>query len=153
MFAMRSPSELIEGIPPCLGFTPERSLVVVMVDGDGGLRIVLRVDFEDAVERVEQLADVAARQDAPRAVVVIVAAEGAFCPMCQTEYQELVTTLTAELRRHDIELIAAHVVDKIAAGGRWRGCGAGGVLGDPAASPLAAQAVFAGHCQVGEPGR
>ncbi|MFZ3268743.1 MAG: DUF4192 domain-containing protein, partial [Mycobacterium sp.] len=41
-----------------------------------------------------------------------------------------------------------HVVDRVAAGGRWHcvdGCGAGGVVDDPCASPLAVAAVLDGR--------
>ena len=41
-----------------------------------------------------------------------------------------------------------HVVDRVAAGGRWHcvdGCGAGGVVDDPSASPLAVAAVLDGR--------
>ena len=53
-----------------------------------------------------------------------------------------------ELRRCDTQLVATYVVDRIAAGGRWHcgdGCGAAGVLSDPATSLLADWAVLAGR--------
>ena len=47
-----------------------------------------------------------------------------------------------------IELLAAHVVDRVAAGGRWHcadGCGNAGTVDDPSASPLAVAAVLDGR--------
>src|SRR5699024_2143579 len=55
---------------------------------------------------------------------------------------------TEELSRRDIVLGAAHVVDRVAAGGRWHcvdGCGSAGPVDDPSASPLAAAAVLDGR--------
>ncbi|HTM83694.1 MAG TPA: DUF4192 domain-containing protein, partial [Mycobacterium sp.] len=60
----------------------------------------------------------------------------------------LCEALVTELDRHGIDLWAAHVVDRVAAGGRWHcadGCGAGGAVDDPAASPLAVAAVLDGR--------
>jgi hypothetical protein len=68
--------------------------------------------------------------------------------MCNEQYRDLCSTLTGELSRHDIVLWAAHVVDRVAAGGRWHcvdGCGAGGAVDDPCASPLAVAAVLDGR--------
>src|SRR5690606_22544972 len=56
--------------------------------------------------------------------------------------------LSSELSRNDIVLLSAHVVDRVARGGRWHcvdGCGAGGPVEDPEASPLAAAAVLEGR--------
>ena len=82
------------------------------------------------------------------AIAVIVDADGAGFPICNEEYRSMCATLTAELSRHDIVLWAVHVVDRVAAGGRWHcvdGCGAGGVVDDPCASPLAVAAVLDGR--------
>lgn len=79
---------------------------------------------------------------------MIVDAAGACCPICNDEHRRLVDTLAQELSRNDIALLAAHVVDRVAHGGRWHcvdGCGAGGPVDDPAASPLAAAAVLEGR--------
>ena len=68
--------------------------------------------------------------------------------MCNDEYRELAAALTTSLAQRGIELFAAHVVDRVAAGGRWHcadGCGNGGVVDDPSASPLAAAAVLDGR--------
>ena len=109
----------------------------------------MRADLsDDLADRVEQLAEVAAAADPEAAIVVIVDAEGAHCPVCNEEYRQLCDALTEALAQHGIELYAAHVVDQVALGGRWHcvdGCGAGGAVDDPSASPLAAAAVLEGR--------
>ena len=54
--------------------------------------------------------------------------------------------LTESLAEHGIELLDFHVVDQVAAKGRWH-CldGAGGIVDDPSASPLAMAAVLDGR--------
>jgi hypothetical protein len=79
---------------------------------------------------------------------VIVDAEGAHCPRCNQEYRHLCSVLTEVLSQHDIDLWAAHLVDRVALGGRWHcvdGCGSSGAVEDPSASPLAAAAVLDGR--------
>ncbi len=68
--------------------------------------------------------------------------------MCNDEYRELADGLTTALADRGIELLAAHVVDRVAAGGRWHcadGCGNAGTVDDPSASPLAVAAVLDGR--------
>src|ERR1700731_459005 len=104
-FELNRPGAVIAALPAVLGFVPEKSLVVISIDGAG-------------------------------------------CPMCNEEYRDLCATLTEELAQRDIVVWAAHVVDRVAAGGRWHcvdGCGAGGVIDDPSASPLAVAAVLDGR--------
>ena len=69
---------MIEGIVPTLGYPPENSLVVAMVEG-GVLGAVMRVDLDWAIDGVAQLADVAARSGGDGAVAVIVSADYALC--------------------------------------------------------------------------
>ena len=147
-FELNRPGAVIAALPAVLGFEPEKSLVLLTVDG-GELGSVMRVDLSDAVdEQVGRLAAVAAAAGPEAAIAVIVDADGAGCPMCNEEYRDLCSTLTDHLSRHDIVLWAVHVVDRVAAGGRWHcvdGCGAGGVVDDPCASPLAVAAVLDGR--------
>ncbi len=59
-----------------------------------------------------------------------------------------VEELTDALSQNGIALWATHVVDRVATGGRWHcvdGCGAGGPIDDPSASPVAAAAVLDGR--------
>jgi len=147
-FQLNRPGALIAALPAVLGFVPENSLVLVSLAG-GELGSVLRVDLsEELADGVGHLADVAAAAGPEAAIAVIVDAEGAHCPRCNEEYQHLCEVLTEALSEHDIELWAAHVVDRVALGGRWRcvdGCGSAGAVDDPSASPLAAAAVLDGR--------
>ncbi|HWT47381.1 MAG TPA: DUF4192 domain-containing protein [Mycobacterium sp.] len=147
-FELNRPGALIAALPAVLGFVPENSLVLVSLGG-GELGSVMRVDLsEDLVDRVEHLAEVAAAAEPEAAIAVIVDADGAHCPRCNEEYRELCAALTESLSQRDIELWAAHVVDRIALGGRWHcvdGCGSSGVVDDPSASPLAVAAVLDGR--------
>jgi hypothetical protein len=147
-FELNRPGALIAALPAVLGFVPEKSLVLVSVDS-GEMGSVMRVDLSrELAERVGHLAQVAAAANPEAAIAVIVDADGARCPMCNEEYRQLCTALTDELSRRNIVLWAAHVVDRVAPGGRWRcvdGCGSGGVIDDPSASPLAVAAVLGGR--------
>jgi hypothetical protein len=147
-FELNRPGALIAALPAILGFVPEKSLVLVALE-DGGMGSVIRADLsDDLTDRVDQLAEVAAAANPEAAILVIVDAEGAHCPVCNEEYRQLSDALTDALARYGIERYAAHVVDQVALGGRWHcvdGCGAGGAVDDPSASPLAAAAVLEGR--------
>ncbi|MHA7650523.1 DUF4192 domain-containing protein [Mycobacterium sp. ML4] len=147
-FDLKRPGTLIAALPAILGFVPEKSLVLVTLE-DGGLGSVLRADLSDQLaDRVTELAELAAAADPDAAIVVIVDEEGARCPGCNEGYRQLCDAITEALHRFGVEHYAAHVVDRITAGGRWHcvdGCGAGGEMDDPSASPLAAAAVLDGR--------
>jgi len=147
-FHLNRPGVLIAALPAVLGFVPEKSLVLVTVDR-GEMGCVMRVDLSDELsESVEHIADVAAAATPDSAIAVVVDEEGASCRMCNDEYRELAATLSTTLAERGIELLAAHVVDRVAAGGRWHcadGCGNGGTVDDPSASPLAVAAVLDGR--------
>lgn len=147
-FDLNRPAALIAALPAILGFVPEKSLVLVALE-EGQLGSVMRADLsEDLAERVGQLAEMAASSDPDAAIVVIVDSDGAHCSVCNKQYRRLFDALAEALAQHDIELCAAHVVDQIVAGGRWHcvdGCGCGGEIDDPAASPMAVAAVVQGR--------
>ncbi|MEZ0353640.1 DUF4192 domain-containing protein [Mycobacterium sp. pR1184] len=147
-FELNRPGTLIAALPAVLGFVPENSLVLVSLDR-GELGAVLRVDLsEELVGRIGHLAEVTAAAAPEAAIAVIVDDEGAHCPQCNEEYRQLCAMLAEVLSEHNIELLAAHVVDRVARGGRWHcvdECGAGGTVEDPSASPLAAAAVLEGR--------
>ena len=148
-FELNRPGALIAALPAVLGFVPEKSLVLVSLDR-GELGSVMRIDSVRGrlLDRVEHLAEVAAAAAPEAAIAVIVDADGAHCPRCNEDYRQLCTVLAEALSQNDIELWAAHVVDRIAAGGRWHcvdGCGSSGVVDDPSASPLAVAAVLDGR--------
>ncbi len=122
--------------------------MLVSVGGDE-LGSVMRVDLtEELVDRVEHLVEVVAAAEPEAAIAIIVNEDGAHYPRCNEEYRQLCDALTEALAEYDIELWAAHVVDRVARGGRWHcvdGCGSGGTVDDPSASPLAAAAVLDGR--------
>lgn len=147
-FHLNRPASLIAALPAVLGFVPQKSLVLVTLDR-GELGCVMRVDLSaDLPGSVDHVAEVAAAAAPEAAIAVIVDEDGASCRMCNDEHRQLAVTLTEALAEHGIEMVATHVVDRVAAGGRWHcvdGCGSGGVIDDPAASPLAAAAVLDGR--------
>jgi uncharacterized protein DUF4192 len=147
-FHLNKPGKLIAALPAVLGFVPEKSLVLVTVDG-GEMGCVMRVDLStDIFEAVYRMAEVAAAGSPEAAIAVIVDEDGATCRMCKDEHRDLVDVLGDALAGEGIELLAAHVVDRVQAGGRWHcadGCGSNGVVEDPSASPMAAAAVLDGR--------
>ena len=147
-FHVGNPGALIAGLPAVLGFVPEKSLVLVSVE-DGRLGAVMRTDLsEDLTDKIGHLAQIAANAGAERVIAVIVDEDGALCPMCTEQHVRLAGDLRAALTAQDVELCAAHVVDRIAAGANWHcvdGCGARGAVDDPDSSPLAAAAVLDGR--------
>ncbi|KUI42367.1 hypothetical protein AU197_14775 [Mycobacterium sp. IS-1590] len=147
-FYLDRPAVLIAALPAVLGFVPEKSLVLVTVDR-GAMGCVMRVDLSDELaDSVEHIAEVAAAARPDSAIAVVVDEDGAGCRLCNDEYRALAAMLASALADQDIELLAAHVVDRIAAGGRWHcadGCGASGIVDDPSASPLAMAAVLDGR--------
>jgi Domain of unknown function (DUF4192) len=147
-FHLNRPGVLIAALPAVLGFVPEKSLVLVTVDR-GEMGCVMRVDLSaELVHSVAHIAEVAAAAKPDSAIAVVIDEEGAGCRMCNDEYRELAAVLTDSLAERGIELLAAHVVDRVAAGGRWHcadGCGSTGTVDDPSASPLAVAAVLDGR--------
>ncbi len=147
-FHINRPGALIAALPAVLGFAPEKSLVLVSLE-DGRMGAVLRADLSaELTGNIGRLAEVAAASGAQTVVAVVVDADGALCPMCNDEYRQLCEALTEALRDHDIGVYAAHVVDRVEAGGSWHcvdDCGVRGVVEDPRASPLAAAAVLDGR--------
>jgi hypothetical protein len=147
-FHLNRPGVLIAALPAVLGFVPEKSLVLVTVDS-GEMGCVMRVDLSDELmDSLGHIADVAAAARPDSAIAVVVDEEGSACRMCNDEYRELAALLSSSLADRGIELLAAHVVDRVAAGGRWKcadGCGSAGAVEDPSASPLAMAAVLDGR--------
>lgn len=153
MYALDSGSSVIEALPAVFGFTPVDSLIAISVGPGGDLRSALRLDLADALGDVastaERFAYLVERHGGVSAVVVVVSREGALCPVCAESYGEMVAALKAALAECDAEVSATYVVDRVEAGGRWRGLDGdgGGVLADPTTSPLAAERVASGHVQ------
>jgi hypothetical protein len=147
-FHLNRPGVLIAALPAVLGFVPEKSLVLVTVDR-GEMGCVMRVDLSaELADSLTHIAEVAAAARPDSAIAVLIDDDGANCRMCNEEYRELADGLTTALAEQGIELLAAHVVDRVASGGRWHcadGCGNAGTVEDPSASPLAAAAVLDGR--------
>ena len=147
-FRFTQPGALIAALPAVLGFVPEKSLVLVSLE-QGRIAAVMRADLAaDLADSIGRLAEVAATSGADTVVAVIVDDDGALCPMCNDDHRRLCDALTNALEAHGVELYAAHVVDRVEAGGTWHcidGCGATGQVEDPTASPLAAAAVLDGR--------
>jgi uncharacterized protein DUF4192 len=122
--------------------------VLVTVDR-GEMGAVMRVDLSPRLaDTVDRIAEVAAAARPNAAIAVIVDADGALCPMCARDFRELAKALSDVLALQEITLLGAHVVDRIAAGGRWHCadmCGKRGSVDDPASSPLAMAAVLDGR--------
>jgi hypothetical protein len=147
-YLLDSPGQLIAALPAVLGFVPERSVVLVTIER-GQLGCAMRADLGDeALGAALQMVDVAAASRPERAILVIVDEAGSSCRLCNDEHRELSDAVRDALGIHDITLWATHVVDRVAAGGRWHcvdQCGSRGVVDDPASSPLAAEAVLDGR--------
>jgi hypothetical protein len=147
-FRFTRPGTLIAALPAVLGFVPEKSLVLVALEG-GRMGAVMRADLSaELTDHLDRLAELAATSGAQDVVAVIVDADGALCPMCSADHRELCNALRSELERNGVGLDSAHVVDRVEAGGSWHcvdGCGAGGAVEDPTASPMAAAAVLDGR--------
>ncbi len=147
-FHLNRPGVLIAALPAVLGFVPEKSLVLVTID-DGQMGCVMRVDLSGELRHsLDHLAEVAAAARPDSAIAVVIDEGGVNCRMCNDEHRELADLLTTALAEHGIELLAAHIVDRVAAGGRWHcadGCGDAGTVDDPWASPMAVAAVLDGR--------
>jgi len=147
-FDLNRPGALIAGLPAVLGFVPEKSLVLITIDR-GEMGCVLRIDLSQTVlEAVGHLCDTAATACPDAAIAVIIDDDGAGCRMCSAQHRELADELAVGLRERGIELLAAHVVDRVAADGQWRcadECGTAGAVDDPSASPLTMAAVLEGR--------
>jgi hypothetical protein len=145
-FHLNRPGALIAALPAVLGFVPEKSLVIVTIDG-GEMGCVMRVDLSPALyESTEQVCEVAATARPDGAIAVVVDDAGAECRLCNEDYAVLNKNLAEQLRARGIRLLDFHVVDRVAAGGRWH-CldGSWGTVDDPFSSPMAMAAVLDGR--------
>ncbi|MFN8070773.1 MAG: DUF4192 domain-containing protein [Mycobacterium sp.] len=147
-FRFTRPGALIAALPAVLGFVPEKSLVLVALE-EGRMGAVMRADLAaDLMGNLDRLAELAATSGADAVVAVIVDEEGALCPMCAADHRQMCDALKSVLDDRGVGLYGTHVVDRVEAGGQWHcadGCGTGGPVEDPSASPLAAAAVLDGR--------
>ncbi|EUA34486.1 hypothetical protein I552_5269 [Mycobacterium xenopi 3993] len=97
-FELDRPGTLIAALPAVLGFVPEKSLVLVSIDG-GEMGAVMRVDLSaDLAERVGQLAEVAAAASPEAAIAVIVDADGPVARCARTNTANSVQRSTTRCR-------------------------------------------------------
>lgn len=147
-FHLNTPGTLIAALPAVLGFVPEKSLVLITFDG-GEMGCVMRIDLiDDVFDAVGHMAEVAATASPDAAIAVIVDEDAATCRMCKDEHRLLADDLGDALSGWGIDLLGVHVVDRVAAGGRWHcadGRDCSGTVEDPTASPMAAAAVLGGR--------
>jgi hypothetical protein len=147
-FRFTRPGALIAALPAVLGFVPEKSLVLVALE-EGRMGAVMRADLSgDLVDNLDRLAELASTSGADAVVAVIVDEDGARCPMCAADHRQMCDALKSALDDLGVGLYSTHVVDRVEVGGRWHcadGCGTGGPVEDPSASPLAAAAVLDGR--------
>ncbi|MGW4246736.1 DUF4192 domain-containing protein [Nocardia sp. NPDC004722] len=150
--------DLIAAIPAMLGFTPERSLVVIALkqssEGQHEVDVVMRMDLptrgkSTASRLTHRIAEACARADIVAALAVVVddrlvrASEGSAAP---GKHRLLLTALERSLAECGTELIGGWAVADIGAGAPWwnlRRSGDRGTQGDPASSFAAAERVLA----------
>lgn len=143
MYTLKSPKTLIESLPALLGFVPALSFVLVLLDKARAISSVMRLDLADLHAHAAELVALTVDQDVETVIAVIVDDSGS-----AEEHHHLAAVMHSMFNNAGIEVLGISAVPSIAAGQRWRcpdGCGAGGILEDPMASPLAARSVKAGH--------
>lgn len=147
-FNLNRPATLIAAIPAVLGFVPEKSLVLVTIER-GEIVCAMRADLaEDLYDCIDHMAEVAASSAPDAVVAVVVDEDGADCRMCADDHEDWADALFEALDCRGIELLGLHVVDVVAAGGRWhcaRGGFGSGTIEDPRSSPMAVAAVLGGR--------
>lgn len=146
---LSNPGAVISALPALLGFTPQRSLVVIPL-AQKEIICAMRVDLPPTVEQLPftTLAAHAARAGADSVIVVVVDENGAHCQMCADDYEKIVQSLGVALVEYQIPIHGAYVVDVIDSSGRWHsvdGADAGAVP-DPRTSAVMAGAVMSGRC-------
>ena len=152
---LRSPAELVAAVPYLLGFHPRDSLVLVCTRGHDVRRVAFacRVDLparRHVAELAGQMAGMLARLgcDGHGCEEVLVVVVGGGSEATSLPRSGLVTALARACDAVGVTVAHRVWVPEIAAGARWR-CygpgGRGGVLPDPASSPVAAAAVAAGQ--------
>lgn len=144
------PGALLASLPALLGFHPERSLILLCLEGElaGTVGLVARVDLPDRGDRaggdavVEQLSVLCARRGVPAAVAVVV--DDADGP---DSHRRLVRALQVACEEVGTDLISSHHVPRTAPGVAWSSYGSTrtGVLPDPRSSPVATEHVLRGR--------
>lgn len=144
------PGALLAALPALLGFHPERSLVLLCLEGEhaGSVGLVARVDLPLRSDRagtdavVEQLSVLCARRTVPAAVAVVVddvEPAGA--------HRRVVRALRTACEAVGTDLVSAHHLPRTAPGAVWSSYGSTrtGLLPDPRSSPVATEHVLRGR--------
>ena len=109
-FHVDRPGALIAALPAVLGFVPEKSLVLVSLE-EGRMGAVMRADLAvDLIDNIDRLAQIAATSGADTVVAVIVDADGALCPMCNTDHRQLCDALTQALADRGIGMFGVEAI-------------------------------------------
>lgn len=141
---------LTAAIPAMLGFVPSRSLVFLILEEEmdtahATIKAVARLDL-DAFERSRPgIAGAQLARLGPVAMVAIID-DQATGPDDRSEHQQLLRTVTAELRSAGMQLTRAWVTPAIVADSPWwalRG-GQSGTVSDPATEAFTASAIAKG---------
>lgn len=147
MFSLESPGEVACSIPALLGHTPQRSVVIVLLDSNLLLKAVMRADLGQACadEALAAVANHAAADGATGAVVVVV--DDSASPQTVL-HRGLLERFGVAFAQREIAVLSSFVVDHIDDSGQWwcgDGCGAGGAIGDPTVCALVVDAVARGR--------
>lgn len=144
------PGALLASLPALLGFHPERSLLLLCLEGERAATVglVARVDLPNPGDRagcdavVQQLSVLCARRGVPAAVAVVV--ENSAAPESR---RRLVSALRSACEEVGTDLISSHHVCRTAPGVVWSSYGSTrtGLLPDPRSSPVAAEHVLRGR--------
>lgn len=147
MTAAHMAGTLIASTPTILGYFPQQSLVV-MTFRRGHLGATTAIDLpSDNDHTLANLTDWAVSVRAEAAVAIVVDAH-AVTETGLTTHRHLTQALDSALGLRDIRLLATHVVPQITAGAKWicgDGCGADGLVDDPATTPVAIVGVVTGR--------
>lgn len=147
MTAAHMAGTLIASTPTILGYFPHQSLVV-MTFRHGHLGATTAIDLpSDNARTLATLTDWAVTVRAEAAVAIVVDAD-ADTPAGLIAHRDLTQALDYALSLRDIRLLATHVVPQISAGAKWicgDGCGADGLVDDPATTPVAIVGVVTGR--------
>lgn len=147
MTAAHMAGTLIASTPTILGYFPQQSLVV-MTFRRGHLGATTAIDLpSDNDYTLANLTDWAVSVRAEAAVAIVVDAHAGTAARL-TAHRGLTQALDHTLGLRDVRLLATHVVPEISAGAKWvcgDGCGADGLVDDPATTPVAIVGVVTGR--------
>lgn len=159
--SLDNPGDLIAALPPALGFTPHRSLVVLVLCDTtsataGSLQVtaVVRIDLDSPVQSMAPVIRRICRSCESTLVSVVVIDDRLEMsaarehPISKRPYRKLIKALTRLLAETGIELCAAWATPAIESGAPWcrvRGHAGTGWLPDPSTSMFATKTAAEGQ--------